>query len=345
MSDLSAFVERAVSPMVPRGASAALAHLGRLYVRRAGSHFGKRAIVQGRFVFRLCHWHRLRTTAPTAFGTRHKVQFPDKIQRYIFYFGVWEPAITAFIRGSLAPGDKFVDVGANIGYYTCLAATLVGPSGAVYAIEASPRIFALLQENVELNGLTNVHAYNNAVFDRSERLQLFSYKETNIGRTSLVRERPGAIVEEVDARPLPELIDWSALRNVRLIKIDVEGAEWPVIKGVSDLLKHFAPSTEWLVEINPAALRNHGATPGDFVELFTSAGYRMYTIENRYHVDWYVRERELYMAQPVEKLVRAPPSEIRSQIDVLFTKRAYGGSDAGPGQTAAPAAADHFPLG
>jgi hypothetical protein len=114
---------------------------------------------------------------------------------------------------------------------------------------------------------------------------------------------------------------------------------------VSDLLKHFAPSTEWLVEINPAALRNDGATPGDFVELFTSAGYRMYTIENRYHVDWYVRERELYMAQPVEKLVRAPPSEIRSQIDVLFTKRAYGGSDAGPGQTAAPGAADHFPLG
>ena len=186
-------------------------------------------------------------TATTEFGTRHKIQFPDKIQRYIFYFGVWEPAITAFIRGSLAPGDKFVDIGANIGYYTCLAAKLVGPSGTVYAIEASSSTYELLLENLNLNELDNVRTYNNAVFDKEATLRLFKNKEFNIGRTNILKERPGGTVEEVDALRLHQLIDLETLFDVRLIKIDVEGAEW------------FADKCRAGDEHSPAALHGAGA--------------------------------------------------------------------------------------
>lgn len=336
MPEMRSLLQRTICLIVPHGAASMLAHLGRVYIRRANLDLGKGAIARGRSVFGICHWHKLQTTAVTEFGTRHKIQFPDKIQRYIFYFGVWEPAITAFIRASLAPGDTFVDIGANIGYHTCLAAKLVGPSGAVYAIEASPSIYGLLLENVKLNELDNVHTYNNAVFDKEERMRLFSGKDRNIGRANLMKERSAGIIEEVDAMPLHQLIDLETLFNARLIKIDVEGAEWFVIKGISEHLNHFSPSTEWLVEVNQSALREHGANIHEFVDLFTAAGYNMYAIDNGYDAGWYVRHRHRYMGRPVHALVHAPPSGKKSQFDALFTKRSYGKSERAPVRTRAP---------
>ena len=63
----------------------------------------------------------------------------DLIQRMILHFGVWEPDVSRVIEQSLAPGDVFVDIGANIGYDTLLASSRVGPTGRVVSIEASPR--------------------------------------------------------------------------------------------------------------------------------------------------------------------------------------------------------------
>ena len=335
MPEMRSHLQKTTCLIVPHGVASMLAHLGRIYIQRANVDFGKGAIARGRSVFAICNWHRLQTTATTEFGTRHKIQFPDKIQRYIFYFGVWEPAITAFIRGILAPGDKFVDIGANIGYYTCLAARLVGPSGAVYAIEASSSTYELLLENLNLNELENVRTYNNAIFDKEETLRLFKNKESNIGRTNILKELPGGSVEEVDALPLHQLIDLETLFKVRLVKIDVEGAEWFVMKGISSHLKHFSPSTEWLVEVNKPALREHGASFDQFVDLFTAAGYNMYAIDNRYNANWYVRHRHRYLGQPVENLVHAPPSNNKSQFDALFTKRSYGRSERAPVRTRA----------
>jgi precorrin-6B methylase 2 len=87
----------------------------------------------------------------------------DIIQQYIYYFGVWEPRITGWVSRHLAPGDTFIDVGANIGYYSLLASPLVGKTGTVVAIEASPRTFDDLLFNLELNNVSNVRPVNVAV--------------------------------------------------------------------------------------------------------------------------------------------------------------------------------------
>ncbi|SCF63177.1 hypothetical protein GA0115259_100393 [Streptomyces sp. MnatMP-M17] len=68
------------------------------------------------------------------FGARFAVDTQDLIQRYIYLFGVWEPHMTRWLRGRLEPGDTFVDVGANIGYYSVLASQLVGDGVKVVAI-------------------------------------------------------------------------------------------------------------------------------------------------------------------------------------------------------------------
>lgn len=79
------------------------------------------------------------TTAVSArFGGRFTVTTSDIVQRYLYTFGAWEPHLSAWIACRLTPGDTFVDVGANIGYYTMLTSHLVGPTRHVAAIEPVP---------------------------------------------------------------------------------------------------------------------------------------------------------------------------------------------------------------
>jgi hypothetical protein len=110
--------------------------------------------------------------ARTVFGAALAGRTKDLIQRHIFYFGVWEPNLTSFLASRLRDGDVFVDVGANIGYFSLLASRLVGRHGKVVAIEASPNIFAMLSANLARNGAANVEAINIAVSDRVGTTQL-----------------------------------------------------------------------------------------------------------------------------------------------------------------------------
>jgi FkbM family methyltransferase len=76
-----------------------------------------------------------------------------------------------------------IDIGANVGAHALLAAHLVGPTGRVHAVEASPRIFAMLQEDLRLNGASNVMEYNVAVSDVAGSVPVYVHDESNLGGT------------------------------------------------------------------------------------------------------------------------------------------------------------------
>src|SRR5205823_8966527 len=107
----------------------------------------------------------------------------DTIQQYIYYFGVWEPHLTRWIVRRLVCGDAFIDVGANVGYYSLLASKLVGTSGSVVAIEASPATFKILQSNLALNQVRNVRAMNVAVYHSKTAMKVFRGSEYDVGHT------------------------------------------------------------------------------------------------------------------------------------------------------------------
>jgi len=95
------------------------------------------------------------------------------------------------VRGAgrrLAPGDAFVDVGANIGYFSLLASKLVGESGLVVAIEPSPTIFAVLESNLARNRAHNVRAVCVAASASTGMLRLFRGPDSNIGRTTVLAD-------------------------------------------------------------------------------------------------------------------------------------------------------------
>ena len=272
----------------------------------------------GRFMFRV-YDKALRTIRPeyrarTYFGARLVCNTRDLIQRTILYFGVWEPDISSVIESSLSPGDVFVDVGANIGYDTLLASRLVGGTGAVVAIEASARTFALLTRNLALNEAGNVRAVNLAVSDRETTLDLYEVNDRNIGAATTLASRGGTPLQSVDARPLETILSPDELARVRLIKMDIEGAEPPVLRRLLDTLPLYPATMDVLVEATPTG----DGVWADLFERMARAGFCAYGIENSYELEWYLTWRK---PAPLRKLDAAPAV----QQDILFTRRSIEG--------------------
>jgi FkbM family methyltransferase len=227
-------------------------------------------------------WQPYQFVAPTVFGQRLAGNTQDMIQQYIYYFGLWEPELSTWIARQLRPGDTFVDVGANIGYYSLLASGLVGDSGRVTAIEASPGIFQQLQANLARNHVTNVRSVNVAAADQRGVLPIFCGPDHNVGQTSLL-SRPGLEpAGTIEAAPLSEILERGEIAQARLIKVDVEGAEGRVLPGLLPLLGSTRPDLELIVEFHPQWLTEPGRTADELVERIQAAGFSAYQLENNY---------------------------------------------------------------
>jgi len=268
------------------------------------------------FVFRAYH-KALRTLgseylATTYFGARIYCKPTDLIQRMILYFGVWEPDVSRTIQKNLAPGDVFVDVGANIGYNTLLASTCVGPTGRVVSIEAVPRTFSLLQRNLSINtSSANVRAVNAAVSDQPGTLDLYEVNAANIGAATTLASRGGTLTASVSALPLDHILTPDEQSRVRLIKIDVEGGEPPILRRLLDQLSTYPATMDIVVEATP---EDDPAAWRDVFDRLRGAGFTAWAIENEYEFDWYLRWRS------PSTLVRVEDMSTRQQ-DLLFTRR------------------------
>ena len=159
----------------------------RAYIRYAPWSVGKRAF-WARIVDPYLAWHAHEFVVSTVFGSQIAGDTRDIIQQYIYYFGVWEPHLTRWIVRRLVPGDTFIDVGANIGYYSLLASKLVGEYGNVVAIEASPATFKVFQRNLGFNRVRNVRAVNMVVYHSKTVMKVFRGSEYEVGETTILED-------------------------------------------------------------------------------------------------------------------------------------------------------------
>ncbi len=291
--------------------------LVRGYIRHLPLAPGKRSLWT-KLVNPYYAWLTHKFVARTVFGAKMSGDTVDIIQQYIYYFGVWEPHLTRWIAQRLAPGDTFIDVGANIGYYSLLASAVVGESGAVVALEASPKNFAVLQSNLIRNRVRNVRALNVAVSDSRGVATIFHGPESNAGLTTILEEqarKEGFEFEsDVSAAPLSVILQPHEVKTARLIKIDVEGAEWLVAAGMGPLLSSGRADLEIMIEVNPDLLAQQGKQAEDLLRIFLDAGFHAYALENDYSALAYLPP---YTPKRPERL-RAP---IQCETDVIFSRQ------------------------
>jgi FkbM family methyltransferase len=138
--------------------------------------------------------------------------------------------------------DIVVDIGAHIGRYTIISSKRIGPNGKVVAIEADPSNFEMLNRNVNLNKLTNVTSLNYAVYSNQTKLKLYlpgKQSGFTIYNTIMVNrgKHQGKFIE-VNGNTLDNLLEQNKINfaNINWIKIDVEGAEFEVLKGAQNVL-------------------------------------------------------------------------------------------------------------
>jgi FkbM family methyltransferase len=146
-----------------------------------------------------------------------------------------EGDVEGLILNNLKPGDIFVDIGANIGYYTILASKLVGANGRVFAIEPVPQTVKILKINLLLNEANNVTLIEKAAWNITGKLRIKISKGW-FGLASLFRNEGWEI--EVDAITLDEVLPDEQLSEIKLIKIDVEGAGYEVLQGLARILQN-----------------------------------------------------------------------------------------------------------
>lgn len=198
----------------------------------------------------------------------------EPIAFYLLIDGVYERDGVRLLRRQLAPGGSFVDVGANVGALTLVAARLAGPGGRVLAAEASGRLFAYLAGNVRRNRLGNVLLRRCAVQDRDGgRRDFYDAPPRHFGMGSLAPQF-GRAPAAVPARTLDSLLGEAGFGRVDLLKVDVEGYEASVFRGAAGLLGGPRPPL-LLFEFCDWAEARAGFPAGEAQEVLLGHGYRL----------------------------------------------------------------------
>jgi FkbM family methyltransferase len=135
-------------------------------------------------------------------------------------------------------GDTVIDIGAAFGLYTITSSKRVGANGKVIAIEAHPDSFEMLNRNIKLNGLTNVTTLNYAVYSKESKVKIYS--NYTIMSERIREEQVKEKFVEVNADTLDSILQQNGIRQEQInwIKIDVEGAEFEVLKGAHNTLSN-----------------------------------------------------------------------------------------------------------
>lgn len=206
--------------------------------------------------------------ARTTTGRRMYVDLRSSIGRAIFVKGEFDPAVSGPIRSALSPGGVFLDVGANVGFYSLLALDLVGPSGAVHAFEIDPRPLRCLRRTIREGRLANLHLHEIAA-GKTEGTG-FLNEASEIGHSSVAATGTGTPV------PVTSLDAWRdrvRVRGIQAIKLDVEGGELWILQGAARLLAEERPVV--ICEVEDESAARAGYTRAELTSFLVDQRYRV----------------------------------------------------------------------
>ena len=192
---------------------------------------------------------------------------------------IWEPDETALILNSLKDQYTVLDIGANIGYFSVLAADLVGAKGKVFAFEPEPSNFSLLSHNVALNQLKNVECCEFALSNQDSTGFLYLNDE-NLGDHRIFPDKTLDDKKTIQIKSGTDYLKDKA-DQIDFIKIDTQGAEFHVIKGLEHYLQNSPTHFLMLLEFWPNGLNNSGSSGNELLDLLLSYGFQLFILADQ----------------------------------------------------------------
>jgi FkbM family methyltransferase len=207
----------------------------------------------------------------------------DAVKWFVYYFGQLEPVISRAWFKLLKRGDFVIDIGGNVGYHALLASSCVGVEGGVVSFEPSTRIFSEQLDNINLNNRDNIRSLKLAVSNHVGEVDLYFAGENIQGNSSIVNQHKDAPVEKVKCISFQEICELVDLKKVKIIKIDVEGAEHLVLDGLHKIIEALPISAVIFLEISP---ENTEITES-MLAPFAQCGFLFRKIDNEYSTKFY----------------------------------------------------------
>ena len=207
-------------------------------------------------------------------GTVVRADVAGPFGQALYRYGLQAPE-ARLIAALLRPGDVFLDGGAHVGVFSLIAAAVVGRTGRVIACEPVPETMRLLEENVALNGYGWVDTWNVALADGSGQRELYSFGPASGLSSFAPATTVGSHRVMVDVTTLDDIVKGCDPTRVRLVKLDLEGAEVRALRGATTLLQS---RPDFLVEIEPAHLARQGTNVEELRAMFAGSDYHGYEI-------------------------------------------------------------------
>lgn len=209
----------------------------------------------------------------------------EHMQRRIFWMGYYSQGIVALLDRMLAPGMSVIDVGANIGEITMVAAKRVGRTGRVVSFEPIDDLADRLCSHVLRNDLHNVTVVRQGLSNHRGHAPIFSScgqgepGEEHHGLGSLFgAQSHERALQDIEISTLDSYLDSNPMRAIDVIKIDIEGAELPCLQGAKFTLGKYKPSL--IVEVQKESSLKAGYDQGDILDYLSEFGYRFQLIQS-----------------------------------------------------------------
>ena len=208
----------------------------------------------------------------------------------ISHYGTYEKSEAKVMEEKIKGGNIVVDVGANIGLHTLNMARIVGNTGQVFAFEPDPSNFKILGKNVKVNNYKNIILEQKAVGDKHGRATL--YQAVNPGMHRIFPQTKAKGQVQVELTSLDKyFIDSNLVDKINFLKIDVEGLEFSVLKGMENILKN-NKKIKILFEFMPKNIMEADFIPIELLDYLTSNGFKLYCMDEKTKKLLYVSNNE-----------------------------------------------------
>ena len=201
----------------------------------------------------------------------------DPVVSGALFFNVYEKSESRFIKSICFKGMKTLDIGANIGYYTALTSKAAGEEGLIVAIEPDPESYKYLSKTINASKFDNIISFNLAASDIKQKLPLFISKD-NRGDNRLYQNEENRETIEVDCFTMDELLLGNQIYNLDLIKIDVQGYEPKVIKGMQQIIES-SNELILLTEFWPKGILQAGENPQEYLTILRKMNFKLFELK------------------------------------------------------------------